>query len=141
MKKGCSTYMYRLLELLSGCEGCCTLTIYGYGYQLEKSKHSGTTNIYGTRVSCDYTAHYCAYFVFVGTMYLNFQRHSIYMYGQCAIILLDLYHGKPYESKAPTGEYTLKTTDCREISIFPSPQRNIKLPEGSKQHALTDRKL
>ena len=52
-----------------------------------------------------------------------------------------LYHGKPYESKAPTGEYTLKTTDRREISIFPSPQGNIKLSEGSKQHALTDRRL
>ena len=50
-----------------------------------------------------------------------------------------LYHGKPYESKAPTGEYTLKTTDRSEISIFPSPLGDIKLPEGSKQHALTDR--
>ena len=42
---------------------------------------------------------------------------------------------------ADMGIYMLKTTDRREISIFPSPQGNIKLPEGSKQHLLTDRRL
>ena len=47
---------------------------------------------------------------------------------------LVLYRGKPYESMALTGEYML-----RKISIFSSP--NIKLPEGSKQQALTDRRL